>query len=135
MVQTTEGYEEPGLKEMLVSLYRDMTALFQQEVHFAKEEISNSLFRLKKGMVFLAIGAAIGYSGLLVLLASAVIALAGLEFLSLWLSALMVGLAVALIGLLFLLKGMKHVRPESLKPHRTIEVVKEDVTWMKNQMS
>jgi Putative Actinobacterial Holin-X, holin superfamily III len=135
MVQSTEGYEEPGLKEMLVSLCRNMTALLKQEIYFGKEELSNSLFRLKKGMVFLAVGAAIGYSGLLVLLAAAVVALARLESVSLWLSALMVGFAVLLIGLLFLLNGIKKVKLANLKPHLTIEVVKEDVTWIKNQMS
>jgi hypothetical protein len=135
MVQSTEGYEEPGLKEMLVSLCRNMTALLKQEIYFGKEELSNSLFRLKKGMVFLAVGAAIGYSGLLVLLAAAVVALARLESVSLWLSALMVGFAVLLIGLLFLLIGIKKVKLVNLKPHLTIEVVKEDVTWIKKQMS
>jgi len=134
-MQWTEGYEKPGLKEMLVSLCRDMTALMKQEVYFAKEELSNSLCRLKKGMVFLAIGAVIGYSGLLVLLAAAVVALARLEYVSLWLSALMVGFAVLLIGLLFLLNGIKKVKPVNLKPHLTIKVVKEDVRWIKNQMS
>jgi hypothetical protein len=134
MAQTTERYDEPGLKEMLISLYRGMTVLFRQEMYFARGEMSNSLALLKRGTVLLLMGAVLGYSGFLVLLASAVIALAGLESVSLWLSALLVGFLVVFLGTMFLLSGMKKLKPENLKPYRTIEVVKEDLAWMKNQM-
>ena len=70
---------------------------------------------------------------LLVLLAAVVLLLidAGLEP---WLAALLVAVAVLAIGAALVWRGREGLRTTSLTPERTIETLKEDAEWAKEQI-
>jgi hypothetical protein len=53
--------------------------------------------------------------------------------LSLWVSYLIVGAVFAIGGGLLLMQGIKHMKDVDPMPRETIETVKEDIQWIKEQ--
>jgi len=51
----------------------------------------------------------------------------------LWLSALVVGLVIAALGLFLVVKGANTLRREDPAPQETIETLKEDREWLRDQ--
>jgi hypothetical protein len=84
-----------------------------------------------KDVGFLAAGGAVAYAGLLAILAGVVILLDGV--MPLWLSALLVGLVVAGVGYFLVRKGLDALKREDLTPRETVETLKEDAQWAKDQ--
>jgi hypothetical protein len=50
-----------------------------------------------------------------------------------WLSAFIVGVAVATIGYLLIQRGREAMKQDGLAPTQTIETLKEDAEWAKRQ--
>jgi hypothetical protein len=65
---------------------------------------------------------------------AAVIMLLG-RVIPMWLSALIVGLIVVGIAWLMISKAMTELQRVDLKPEATVESVKEDAQWIKDQIS
>ena len=123
---------ERSLGEIFSDLTQNFSELVREEVALAKTELSQNASKLARDVVFLAIGGFIAYAGLLVLLACAVLALAFLV--PFWLSALIVGLVVVIIGYAFIQKGISDLRNGALMPRQTVESLKEDREWAKEQI-
>jgi hypothetical protein len=51
-----------------------------------------------------------------------------------WLAALIVGLVVAVIGLVLVQRGRAALKQTTLKPEKTIESLKEDKEWVQQQV-
>lgn len=132
-MHSSETREPPGFKDLLRSLSHGVGVLLKQEVEFAKVEVSKQMAHARKGVILVAAGAILGYSGFLVLLAAAVLGLG--QAVPLWLSALLIGLAIAIAGGILLWSGKNELKAEKLKPRKTIDVVKEDISWMKSRLS
>ncbi len=124
--------EDRSLGELFSQLSQETTTLVHQEVELAKTELTHKAARLGKDVGFLVAGGAVGYAGLLALIATIVLALgqAGMPW---WLSALVVGLIVAGIGGALVWKGLNNLKHESIAPEETIETLKEDAAWAKEQ--
>ncbi len=124
--------DDRSLSELFSELTQETTTLVRQEVQLAKTEMSQKASRIGKDVGFLAAGGAVVYAGLLAIIAG-VIFLLGLVI-PLWLSALLVGIAVALTGYYFLVrKGLDALKQEDPVPRETIETLKEDKEWAKDQ--
>jgi len=78
-------------------------------------------------------GGAVAYAGFLALLAALIIGLGQLG-LPWWLSALIVGLVVAAVGYFLIQRGLKSLKQEGVKPERTIETLRDDAEWAKQQV-
>ena len=124
---------ERTLGEIFSDLTQNFSELVREEVALAKTELSQNASKLARDVVFLAIGGFIAYAGLLVLLAAAVLALAFLV--PFWLSALIVGLVVVIIGYAFVQKGISDLRNGAFMPKQTVESLKEDREWAKEQLN
>jgi hypothetical protein len=124
--------EDRSLGELFADLSRETTTLVHQEVDLAKTELSQKAAQVGKDVSFLAAGGAILYAGLLALIAALVIGLgqAGLPW---WLSALVTGLFVLGIGGFLVWKGLTNLKHESVVPQNTLESLKEDAQWAKEQ--
>ena len=85
-----------------------------------------------KNVVTVTIGAAVGYAGLLVLLAGAVFGLA--NFISIWLSAVIIGAVVTGAGTIAALSALAKLRRMKLEPERTVSSLREDKRWVKNEI-
>ncbi len=120
------------LGELFSELSSGLSRLFKDEMELSKAEMSKKALHLFKDAAFLILGAIIAFAAFLVLLAAAVLGLA--TALPLWLSALLIGLAVCGIAFTFITKGISDLRKRSFKPEKTIQTVKEDVQWAKEQI-
>jgi len=51
-----------------------------------------------------------------------------------WVAALLVGVVVAGLGYVLLQRGLEALKHADLTPHRTVDSLKEDSQWAKEQM-
>jgi hypothetical protein len=119
--------------DILAELSREVRVWLQQEMKLAKAEVSLHVARIRKGSVLIAVGAVLAVLGCLALFAAAIIALA--IVLPWWLSALLIGLAFVILGGVLAMAGIKKIKSADLVPHETISKVKEDVQWLKTQVT
>jgi len=126
--------DERSLGDLFSDLSRETTTLVRQEVQLAKAELTQSATEAARGIGMLVAGGAVAYAGLLFLLLAIVFGLieAGWDA---WLSALVVGLVVAAIGAVLVLRARESLKPANLAPRRTIETLKEDQEWAKEQIT
>lgn len=118
--------------ELFQELAHETSNLFSLEVALAKAELSQKASQAGKDVGFLAIGGAVAYAGFLVLLLAVVIGLANL--IPAWLSALIVGAVVAIIGYALVRKGLNDLRRWSPAPEQTIESLQADKRMVQEQM-
>lgn len=120
------------LASLLTDLVRDVTALVRNEVALAKTELSESAGRIGSGVMEIAAGALLAFAGLLVLLNALVLQLA--KYMDPALAALLVGGAVAVIGIFLLLKGKSNLDPDNLALLRTTQSLRQDTELVKEQI-
>jgi len=128
-----ERREERSLGELFGDLARETGTLVRQEVQLAKTEATQTASRVGRDIGFLAVGGLVAYAGVLGLLAAAVLGLvaAGLDP---WLAALVVGAVVTVVGYLLVRRGLDALKHEDLAPRQTVETLKEDAQWAKQQI-
>jgi len=131
MQDARQPKQEQSLGELLADLTREITTLVRQEASLAKAEMSQKAARVGKDVGFLAAGGAVAYAGLLAVLAAIIIMLN--EVMPLWASALVVGLVVLAVGGGLVYSGLNNLKQEDLAPRQTIETLKEDAQWAKEQ--
>ena len=125
--------DDRSLGELIAELTRELTALVRQEAALARTELTQKAATVGKNVGFLAAGGAVAYAGFLALIAALIIALGQLG-LPWWLAALIVGLVVAGIGYVLVQKGLSALKQVNLAPQQTIETLKEDKEWAKEQV-
>jgi tetrahydromethanopterin S-methyltransferase subunit G len=126
-----QGRDDRSLGELFSELAQDTSTLVRKEVQLAKTEMSQKASKVGKDIGFLAAGGAVAYAGLLAILAGIIVLLG--QVIPMWLSALLVGLAVAGVGYFLVRRGLDALRREDLAPRQTIETLKEDGQWAKDQ--
>jgi len=127
--------QERSIGELFGQLSQDMTLLVRQEVQLARTEMSDKLSRLTTNLISVAAGGFVAYLGGLALVAAVILALRDLANISLAVSALIVGAILAVIGWVMLQRGLKEMKRVDLAPRRTVETLKDDVQWAKEQRS
>ena len=126
-----QGRDDRSLGELFSELAQETTTLVRHEVNLAKVEMTDKASRAGKHVGFLAAGGAVAYAGLLAILAG-VIALLN-AVMPLWVAALLVGVVVAVVGYLLVRRGLDALKREDLAPRQTMETLKEDQQWAKDQ--
>ncbi len=126
-----QNNDNRSLGELFAELAQETTTLVRHEVNLAKVEMTEKASRAGKHVGFLAAGGAVAYAGLLAILAG-VIALLN-AVMPLWLAALLVGLVVAVVGYLLVRRGLDALKREDFAPRQTMETLKEDQQWAKDQ--
>ena len=126
--------DERSLGDLFSDLSRETTTLVRQEVQLAKAELTQSATEAARGIGMLVAGGAVAYAGLFFLLLAIVFGLieAGWDA---WLSAFAVGLVVVAIGGVLVLRARESLKPANLAPRRTVETLKEDQEWAKEQIT
>ncbi len=126
-----QGRDDRSLGELFSELAQETTTLVRHEVNLAKVEMSEKASRAGKHVGFLAAGGAVAYAGLLAILAGVIVLLN--DVMPLWLSALLVGLVVAAVGYFLVRRGLNALKREDFAPRQTMETLKEDQRWAKDQ--
>ena len=121
----------------LAALFSDLagetSTLVRQEIALFKAELSEKLTRMGVGAGALAAGGVIAFSGWLALVAAAILGLS--EVLAPWLSALIVGAVVIALAAALALFGKSRLKADALVPHRTLNSLREDEAWIRDQVS
>jgi uncharacterized membrane protein len=97
--------------------------------------MSDKISRLTTNLISVATGGFVAYLGGLALVAALILAIRDLANISLAVSALIVGGVLAIVGFVMLQRGMKELKRVDLAPRRTVESLKDDVQWAKEQRS
>ncbi len=124
--------DDRSLGDLFSELSRETTTLVRQEVDLAKTEMSHKATAVGKDVGFLVAGGAVAYAGLLALIAAVIIGL-GLLGLNWFVAALIVGLVVAGVGGFLVMRGISNLKAQELPPRETLDTLKEDAQWAKQQ--
>ena len=143
MAQQQLAKEERSLGDLFSELASETSTLVRQEVALAQTELTQKATSVGKNVGFLAAGSAVGYTALLVILAAVVIgltqlisSLTGWQLItSAWISAAIVGLAVGGVAYFLVTSALAKLKETDLTPKQTVETLKEDAEWLKNQVS
>jgi uncharacterized membrane protein len=127
--------QERSIGELFGQLTQDMTLLVRQEIQLARTEMSEKLSRFTTNLLSVGAGGFVAYLGGLALVAALILAIRDLANISLALSALIVGAVLAIVGYVMLQRGLKELKRVDLAPRRTVETLKDDVQWAKEQRS
>jgi Putative Actinobacterial Holin-X, holin superfamily III len=119
-----DGRESQSALGLVRRLTDELATLLRQELALAVAEIARSMRVLLGGAAAIAAGGAVLFAGILALLAAAVLGLA--TVLHPWLAALVIGVAVAIIGIVLISAGIRSLDPATLKPSRTRESLRKD---------
>jgi xanthine/uracil permease len=125
--------DDTSLGDLFSELVRETSTLVRQEVQLAKVELSQSVAEIGRDVAALVVGGAIAYAGFLAILAAIIVGL-GQAGLAWWLSALIVGVVVAVIGYVLISRARSALQEASLAPRRTVETLKEDKEWVTEQI-
>jgi hypothetical protein len=143
MAQQQVVKEERSLGDLFSELASETGTLVRQEVALAQVEITNKATKVGKNVGFLVVGGAVGYTALLVILAAVVMALAQLisritdwqYVTSAWISAAIVGIVVGIVAYTLITNALAKLKNTDLTPRETVDTIKEDAQWLKNQVS
>jgi len=124
--------ENLPLGDLLGDLATSMSNLVRQEVALAKVELTQKATYVGRNVGYLVIGGAVAYAALLAIIAAVIMLLA--KVMPHWGSALIVGAVVGAIGWMLIGKAMAALQQTDLTPRETVETLKEDATWMKQQI-
>lgn len=113
-------------------LLRNAISLVRNEIRMAAAEITSHVSNAGKNSTLVTCGAFLTFAGLLYLLFAATAGLAIL--IPVPLAALTVGGATFIIGGIILIIGKRRLRADVI-PRETIDTVKEDTKWMRNQLT
>lgn len=120
--ETPVAGDERGIGALLADLREQLTALFRAESKLLRSELKEKAGEAKKGAVAVAIGAVAMLAALGAFVALAIIALA--LVLPLWVSALLVAVALAVVGGTALAAGAKELKRAGSAPERTVQTIK-----------
>ncbi|HKR15050.1 MAG TPA: phage holin family protein [Pyrinomonadaceae bacterium] len=124
--------EERPLGELFSDLVNETTTLVRNEVALAKVEITQKATKVGRNIGSLVVGGAIAYGALLALGAATIMLLA--RVMPGWVAALIVGLIVGGVAWLLISKAIVELKRTELTPHETVESLKEDAQWIKDQI-
>jgi len=128
---------EPRRERSLGELFGDLTSqlgqLVHKEVELARTEITANAIRTGRNASLIGAGGVVVHAGFLALVIAAIALLVSVFALDPWVSALIVALLLFGVGGLLIQRGRSQLEASSLAPTRTIETLKEDAEWAKDQ--
>jgi uncharacterized membrane protein YqjE len=123
--------ENRSLSDILQDTIRNVQEIVRSEVRLAKTEIREEVTKAKASTLLIAVGAVTAVFAVLFLLFTAVYALA--LVMPNWAAALIVGAVLAVTASVMITTGLKRFKQIHPTPERTVETIKENVEWVKQQ--
>lgn len=125
--------DERSLGNLFSELAAETGTLVRQEVALAQAELTAKASSVGKNIGYLAVGGAVAYAAMLAILAGVIVGLS--NWIPAWASALVVGIAVGAVAFVLISSAVNKLKATNLKPEETVESIKEDAQWLKNQLS
>lgn len=124
---------EPTVSDLLRDLGDSSRDLIKKEIRLAKAEVLESVTVARSGVIWLGAALVLALMALVALPIALILALD--VVLQPWAAALIVaGALLACAGILALV-GAKRLKRTNPVPERALESVREDVEWVKHQLS
>jgi hypothetical protein len=126
--------ESRGVLSVVSDAVSQAADLIQLEFRLARAELAEKAVELKAGLALIVAGVVLLTATLFLLLQTAVVVLveAGL---SPPLATLLVAAACALVGIILISNGRKHLEPEALAPKRTMNELTRDSALVKEKLT
>lgn len=124
--------ENKPLGDLFSDLASEMSELVRKEVALAKLEVSEKTKSVGRNVTYLLVGGAVAYSAMLAIIAAIVMLLD--KVMPNWGAALLVGIVVAAIGWLLVGKALAALQATDVTPQQTVETLKEDAAWIRQQI-
>ena len=120
-----------SFSEVVQDIIGNVREIVRSEVRFAKTELREDAARAKPSSLLIGAGGLTAFFAVFFLLLTIVHALT--LVMPDWAAALIVGAALAVVASIVLTAGMKRFKQIHLTPERTVETIKENVEWAKQQ--
>jgi hypothetical protein len=133
MAQQQMVKEERSLGDLFSDLASETGTLVRQEVALAQTELTKKAASIGKNVGYLVVGGAVGYAAALALIAAIIIGLS--YFVPAWAAALIVSVVVGIVAFMMISSALTALKKTDLTPQETVETLKEDAKWLKNQVS
>jgi uncharacterized membrane protein YqjE len=124
--------QDRSIGELFSELANETALLIRQEVALAKVELTQKANRVGRNVGYLVLGGAVAYAALLALLAAIVILLANV--IAWWIAAFVVAVLVGIVAAVLISKAWAVLKNTEVVPRQTVETLKEDAQWAKQQM-
>ncbi len=132
MAQQQIVKDDRSIGELFSELAGETTTLLKQEVALVQVELTQKVEKIGKNVGFLVIGGTVANAAFLALIAAIIAGLA--NFMQFWLAALIVALIIGIAAAVLISKGLNNLKSMDLKPKESVESLKEDVKWVKEQI-
>jgi apolipoprotein N-acyltransferase len=128
-----DGKDDRSIGELFSELAQETTTLVRQEMRLAAQEVGLRTSKAGKDIGIAVAGGVILHTCFLVVVATVIIVLAelGLDW---WLAALIVAVVLGAVGYLLVRRATSAIKRAEILPRRTIEHLKENQEWVKEQV-
>lgn len=133
MAQQQMVKDERSLGDLFSELASETGTLVRQEVALAQAELTKKATDVGKNIGYLVVGGAVAYAAALALIAALIIGLS--YFIPAWAAALVVGVIVGVVAYMMISSALAALKRTDLAPRETVETLKEDAQWLKDQVS
>src|ERR1700736_3153538 len=123
---------ERSVPEVLQDIVRNLQEIIRSEFRLAKTEIKEEASKARPPIITVAVGLVLAIYAAGILLLAVVYALTNV--MAAWMAALIVGVVVLALAGIFVSAGLKRLKHVQAVPEKTIESVKENLQWAKNQI-
>jgi uncharacterized membrane protein YqjE len=130
---STNNSGNDGIGAMLSGVLRDLQDMVRGEVALARAEIKEDVGTATKGLTSMAIAGVIAFTGFIFVMLAATYLLN--IWTRMWIAAGIVGAVLLVIGGIAFMSGKSKLSTTNLKPNQTIDSMKENTQWAKQQMS
>ena len=120
------------LSTLFSELTQETVSLFRKEIQLARSELTDKARQAGRGAAEIAIGAVLLLVAVGALAAAAILGLS--QVMQPWLAALIVAGVLALVGGILVATGLSNVRTGNLAPRRTMDTLRDNTRWAKEQL-
>jgi uncharacterized membrane protein YqjE len=128
----TATRDERSLGELFAELSEKTSTLIKKEMELARHEMTRSATTLARESAMVGVGGVLAYAGLIVLLIGVGWLVADVFDVP-WIGLMIVGAIVAAIGGFLAWRSLQQMKKVSVVPEKTVETIKQDVEWAKEQ--
>jgi len=125
--------DDRSLGQLFGDLSRQLGTLVSKEIQLAKTEITTRVTTVGRDAAMIGAGGALAYAALLMALIAVGLLLIQLGITP-WLAFLLVAIIVGAIAAVLIMRGRDELQKTELAPTKTIETLKEDAEWAKEQV-
>jgi uncharacterized membrane protein YqjE len=133
-IRTPDGAAEPSIGQLVGDLVADAQHLLRQEIELAKSEIQQELRKTSRAAVNLGAGSGVLLVGAFLLTLMLVHLLIDVAHLSPWVSYLVVGGLLTVVGVILVQSGKNRLSQITPMPRETLNDLRKDKEWIREQI-